>query len=55
MGEMEKEYSEITALAEQLWDLKQQLKDVETLIEQKTFYWVVGPDGLVDLGMGMVL
>ena len=56
---MEKEYLEITRLANakrelqiQLADLEISLKQMDQEIADKSFFWTIGEDGLVEVGLG---
>jgi hypothetical protein len=51
--EMESEYEKMSRLAEEKWHLKRRLEMLDRDIENTSFYWTVGRDGLVDLSTGI--
>lgn len=59
-AEIEREYKEITQIAEQRWEalerLEQAARDFEETYKEaalKAHYWTIGEDGLVDVGLGL--
>ena len=48
-----REHEDIERLAEERWILKRRLGFLESEIHKRSFYFSVGNDGLVDLGIGI--
>ena len=47
------EYEIITMLAEKRWKLQQQIDQVDAAIAKNSHNFVVGADGLVEVGLGV--
>ena len=54
MDEIEVEYEIVKMLAEKRWKLQQQLAEVEAAIAKNSRNFVVGDDGLLEVGLGVV-
>ena len=54
MDEIEVEYEIVKMLAEKRWKLQQALAEVEAAIAKNSHNFVVGDDGLVEVGLGVV-
>ena len=50
--EIEKEYEILSRLAKERWILKQRLEELDEEIAKHSFYFYVGLDGLVEVGLG---
>ncbi|MBL4751951.1 MAG: hypothetical protein JKX71_15475 [Amylibacter sp.] len=57
---MEQEYMDLTQLAAEKWKLAEHVEwlklrqaELDKQISDKSFYWEVGEDGLVDIGLGV--
>lgn len=53
MDEIEVEYEIVKMLAEKRWKLQQQLAEVEAAIAKNSRNFVVGDDGLLEVGLGV--
>ena len=53
MSEMEIEYEIVTMLAEQQWQLQQQLAEIDDQLKQHLHTFYVADDGLVEIGLGV--
>ena len=53
MDDMEVEYEIVTMLAERRWKLLQQIAEVEAALAKNCKHFVIGDDGLVELGLGV--
>lgn len=53
MDEIEVEYEIVKMLAEKRWKLQQQLAEVEAAIAKNSHNFVVGDDGLLEVGLGV--
>lgn len=53
MGELEVEYEILEMLAAKRWELHEQLALVEAAITENSRNFVVGDDGLVEVGLGV--
>lgn len=53
MDEIEVEYEIVTMLAEKRWKLQQQIDQVDAAIAKNSHNFVVGADGLVEVGLGV--
>mgnify|MGYP001388986480 CR=1 FL=1 len=51
--EIDYEFEKINGLAEERWRLIRRLEMIDRDIENTSFYWTVGKDGLVDLSTGI--
>lgn len=58
---MEREYDEISRLAAEKWELVKQIErlklhqaELDRQISERSFYWTVSEDGLVDVGLGVL-
>lgn len=58
---MEREYDEISRLAAEKWELVEQIErlklheaELDRQISERSFYWTVGEDGLVEVGLGVL-
>lgn len=53
MDEIEVEYEIVKMLAEKRWKLQQQLAEVDAAIAKNSHNFVVGDDGLLEVGLGV--
>ena len=53
MDDMATEYEIVKMLAEKRWKLQQQISEVEAALAKSCKHFVVGEDGLVEVGMGV--
>ena len=54
MDEIEVEYEIVKMLAEKRWKLQQKLSEVDAAIAKNSHNFVVGEDGLLEVGLGVV-
>jgi hypothetical protein len=53
MEDVEVEFEIVKMLAEKRWKLQQQLAEVEAAIAKNSYNFVVGDDGLLEVGLGV--
>lgn len=53
MDDLEVEYEIVKLLAEKRWKLQQQLAEVESAIAKNSRNFIVGDDGLIEIGLGV--
>lgn len=53
MDDLEVEYEIVKLLAEKRWNLRQQLAEVESAIVKNSHNFIVGDDGLIEVGLGV--
>lgn len=50
---IEAEYELMSGLAKERWSLQAKLDEIDRLAKKNSFYWYIGPDGLVEIGLGI--
>lgn len=53
MNDIEVEYEIVKMLAEKRWKLQQEIAEVEAALEKNCKNFVIGADGLVEVGLGV--